>query len=316
MSFARRLARDAVAALPRRALRVLLPSEPSLAVLLYHRVVLQRGNDPFSLKVTVDRFGEQLRWISARFPVLPLERALEDVESGTLPGRHAICISFDDGYRDNRTRALPILDDLGLLATLFLATAFVEGGRRFWWDRLDDALARTGGALPRTGAGVGPPAGADAYRWAKAAPPHARDRWLDSLGPAEVSDGSDGFPLSPDEVREVSRRLRIGGHGHEHASLGLLAEDRAESDIAECVAALARLGAMSAPLFAYPFGGPEDVSTAAVEVVRRRGFLAAFTTSPGVVRRGADPMRLPRIWVHDESAASLAGRLVRAFAAR
>ena len=54
---------------------------------------------------------------------------------GDLPARPAV-ITFDDGYADNRTVALPILQAHGLTATFFVATGFLDGGR-MWNDTRD-----------------------------------------------------------------------------------------------------------------------------------------------------------------------------------
>jgi peptidoglycan/xylan/chitin deacetylase (PgdA/CDA1 family) len=54
-------------------------------------------------------------------------------------------ITFDDGYRSCRDIALPILEDLGVPATFFIATAFASGGKLYWWEQIAAALhgART-----------------------------------------------------------------------------------------------------------------------------------------------------------------------------
>ena len=52
-----------------------------------------------------------------------------------------MCITFDDGYRDNLTVAAPILEKYRLPATLFLATGYVERGETQWSDTLHWLLA-------------------------------------------------------------------------------------------------------------------------------------------------------------------------------
>jgi peptidoglycan/xylan/chitin deacetylase (PgdA/CDA1 family) len=60
--------------------------------------------------------------------------------SGALPER-AAAITFDDGYADNFTRALPLLREQGLPATFFVATGFLDGGR-MWNDTISEAIRR------------------------------------------------------------------------------------------------------------------------------------------------------------------------------
>ena len=283
----------------------LVPGGPGIAVLLYHRVVPAVRDDLFSLEVGEENFREQMRWLRSRYPVLPLDRALEDLESGTLPERHVVALSFDDGYRDNLTRALPILKELDLPATLFLSTGYLGSGRPFWWDRLDrsETPAAPPGARPED----------DPYRRAKALELRDRERWLEELGRPARPFSRDDLPLDSGEIPLLAGSFVLGGHGHDHVSLGLVPAEVACADVEACARTLERECGARPLLFAYPFGGPEDLSPDAVDAVRRSGFTTAFTTVPGVVRRGADPLRLPRIWVHDGPAGTLATALLRTF---
>jgi peptidoglycan/xylan/chitin deacetylase (PgdA/CDA1 family) len=53
---------------------------------------------------------------------------------------YSLVLTFDDGYRNNLTHALPILRRYHAAATFFLPTSFLNGPRPFWFDRLDYAL--------------------------------------------------------------------------------------------------------------------------------------------------------------------------------
>src|SRR3989454_6488604 len=56
-----------------------------------------------------------------------------------LPPR-AIIITFDDGYRSNRTIALPLLRQYGFGATIFLVAAYVGKTNAWNRDELQDPL--------------------------------------------------------------------------------------------------------------------------------------------------------------------------------
>ena len=63
--------------------------------------------------------------------VLPLGESLERLARGDLPAR-AVAITFDDGYADNRTIAMPILQALGLPHRVALActgVVFLAGAK-------------------------------------------------------------------------------------------------------------------------------------------------------------------------------------------
>jgi peptidoglycan/xylan/chitin deacetylase (PgdA/CDA1 family) len=82
-----------------------------LTVLIFHRV--HAATDPlFPNETTADTFEAQLRWVSEWFNVMPLGAAVDALAEGALPER-PLSVTFDDGYADNCTVALPILKRLG-----------------------------------------------------------------------------------------------------------------------------------------------------------------------------------------------------------
>src|SRR5438876_5084025 len=98
-------------------------SRGRLTILMFHRVHGQR-DDLFPNAMHAAIFHERMLWIRSWFNVLPLDEAVTALRKGTLPAR-ALAITFDDGYADNCTMALPILRQLGLHATFFICTAFL-----------------------------------------------------------------------------------------------------------------------------------------------------------------------------------------------
>ncbi len=60
-----------------------------------------------------------------RFPVLPLEKALERLEKDSIPN-NAVCITIDDGFFSVLSKAAPLLKDYGMPATLYL-TSYYSG---------------------------------------------------------------------------------------------------------------------------------------------------------------------------------------------
>ncbi len=318
MKVFRSIARFVAGSRPARVAARLLPREPAIAVLNYHRILPARRENSFSLVVTADRFREQIQFLSAIHPILPLREALRRLSEDRLPARIVLCVTLDDGYRDNLLIARPILESVGITATLFCTTAYPDTGRAYWWERLERArrpLPPFPGSRSAEPPSAAPAAGEEAlYRRLKAAGPDERDRWIDSLGAPTPSLEPWDLPMSWDELRSLPPAIEVGGHGHRHFSLGLASAGDADRDVAACARALRRELPEHVPLFAYPFGGPEDVGGPARDAVRAQGFIAAFTATPGVVRRDSDPLALPRLHVDDEPPRRLAARVLRVFA--
>src|SRR5579872_3493180 len=102
------------------------PRRPRLSVLIYHRV-LAHGDPLRPTEPTAIEFEARMQWVKAHFNVLPLGAAVTGLKSGRLPDR-PLSITFDDGYADNHDLAWPILRRLGLAATFFVATGYLDGG--------------------------------------------------------------------------------------------------------------------------------------------------------------------------------------------
>ena len=113
------------------AARVVLTvaSRDRLSTLIFHRV-LQAPDPLLPSEPTAAEFEARMRWVQRHFNVIPLAEAIARLQSRTLPTR-SLAITFDDGYADNEQIAAPILRKLGLPATFFIATGYLDGGRMF-----------------------------------------------------------------------------------------------------------------------------------------------------------------------------------------
>jgi peptidoglycan/xylan/chitin deacetylase (PgdA/CDA1 family) len=99
-----------------------------LRILGYHR--LARPTEPLSVSPVQFRLQMELVRSSGATPIR-LDRALEMLTAPVL-GRF-VCVTFDDGYRDNIEHGEPILRELGIPATIFLPTAIVDGRLDYFW---------------------------------------------------------------------------------------------------------------------------------------------------------------------------------------
>lgn len=103
-------------------------------VLAYHAVEDSiPASDAHELTVTTRAFAEQMDLLARMRRVVPLA---DVVEGRVPPGKPAVAITFDDGYRGVLESAAPILKAHGFAATLFVPTAHIGGRNR--WDDLDD----------------------------------------------------------------------------------------------------------------------------------------------------------------------------------
>lgn len=88
-------------------------------VLCYHSV----SPSPSYLSLSPELFGAHLDWLRERCSVV----SLSDLAAGPHSERRPrVAITFDDGYADNHSHALPLLAARDLPATFFLTAGFLE----------------------------------------------------------------------------------------------------------------------------------------------------------------------------------------------
>jgi peptidoglycan/xylan/chitin deacetylase (PgdA/CDA1 family) len=119
------------------ALRASTPL-PWLSILTYHRFANPEGGEPFDdgvADVTEEEFDLQLGYLKRYFRIVGLDEICAWASGKKLPP-NPLAITFDDGYLDCYTRALPILKRHDCAATFFVSTSFVTERRTYWWDRI------------------------------------------------------------------------------------------------------------------------------------------------------------------------------------
>jgi len=98
-------------------------------VLMYHSVTPYQ-EDPYLVTVKPERFDQQMRWLRKRGLRGASMRELL-AERRAAGGRRLVGLTFDDGYTDFVTYAVPILQRHGFTATVF-PIAGMLGGENSW----------------------------------------------------------------------------------------------------------------------------------------------------------------------------------------
>ena len=96
---------------------------PLVRVLTYHRVNDTHPHD--RLTVHPRAFAAQMEALRETRSVITLEEAVSALRGERPIPARATVITFDDGYRDNFTFAVPILEQFGFSATFFIATGYI-----------------------------------------------------------------------------------------------------------------------------------------------------------------------------------------------
>jgi peptidoglycan/xylan/chitin deacetylase (PgdA/CDA1 family) len=262
-----------------------------LLILCYHGVSLADEHQwNGALYVSPDHLRRRFALLrETGCTVLPLGEALERCATGTLPAR-AVVLTFDDGTADFALRAVPILREFDMPATVYLTTYYC--GRAvpvpdtaiayLLWKGRGHAtgvseLAAVRAALARASAEekdalvrrLAERCGVDYDRF-------VRSRLLQIMTPEEVK----ALPIDLVDVEL---------HTHRHRT----PEDPALfiREIVENRDRIARLRAVRPTHFCYPSGvyRPDMLP-----LLRAQGIRSATTCDPGYVTGATDPLQAPR----------------------
>lgn len=281
-----------------------LAGENRVSILNYHRI-LEKSDPLLESEPDIAAFTWQMETLAACFNVLPLYEAVLAIRENRVPPR-AVCISFDDGYRSSHDLALPVLRRLGLPATVFVTSGFLDEGN-MWNDRIVEAVRRLPEGnhdLRSVEMGMQTLSSlTDRIKIAK----HLNDdsKYLSQDGRLDVilkleelagQSPSNNLMLTREMVANLSRSgIEIGGHTITHPILTKLDDDAARHEIVENKRVLEEIVGQPLRLFAYPNGKiGMDFDQRHVKMVQAAGYVAAFTTAYGVATKDDPAFQIPR----------------------
>jgi peptidoglycan/xylan/chitin deacetylase (PgdA/CDA1 family) len=308
--------------------RALAPATRGRGVILtFHRVRPWRPATPgFApnrlLEITPEFLDSALGLVRRLgFELVALEEARRRLVEG---GPRFAALTFDDGYRDTRDFALPILERNEVPFTDFFTLGFIERTARLWWLELEESLRRLDEAsielpglvlrLP-TRSVKQKAAAFDRIYWALRARPEAE--MLDAIGAlarqASVDSAAiaDALFMNWNEVAEFARHrlVGVGAHSVTHRMLAKSPEWLAREEMASSKATLESKLDLDVDAFAYPVGDASSAGPREFELARRVGFSCAVTTRPGMLfpAHASHLTALPRVSVNGlwQSAAAL-----------
>jgi peptidoglycan/xylan/chitin deacetylase (PgdA/CDA1 family) len=230
-------------------------------------------------------------------------------------GPRFAAVTFDDGYRDTRDFALPILEKHAAPATVFFATGFLDRSARLWWLELEEALRRLDvAAIEIDGRGIAVEtltpaqmtAAFERIYWALRARPE--EELLAATGALAAAAGvssatiADGLFMDWDEAAAFAGHplIAAGAHSRAHRMLAKWQEAEARAQMAGSKAELEGRFGRAVDAFAYPVGDPTSAGPREFALARDTGFTCAVTTRPGMLYAGhaAHLWALPRVSVN------------------
>jgi peptidoglycan/xylan/chitin deacetylase (PgdA/CDA1 family) len=255
------------------------------------------------------------------------ERELLAAIAGEIGLPESACLlTFDDGLQEQFTRAVPILEQLGVPAIFFVPGLPYAEGRpltvhKIHWLRshmepatfldcvtaacqdlgLRDRLEAAQEQVPSRYFWDDPETRKAKYLLNVMTNDHERALLVDSVQRRVDLDGADYFEnlyMTTGQLKELNQRFAIGTHGHSHSALAPMSRSQIEEDIKRSLSTLSRLDC-TVKTISYPYGYEGAVSLAVFEVARCCGLQAGFTTERSFNLTLADPMALARVDTND-----------------
>lgn len=291
------------------------------SILMFHRVQPAPSGPRYGPSrngvVSLDTFRRVVEHLRrAGNDIVSLDEAQRRLRSGAK-GRSFVCLTFDDGYRDNYELVYPICQELEVPITIYVTTDMVEERLLIWWYGLSAVVEQADMvSCPVNGVLRSFPASSDgqklvAYNYldtmmraATAAERSRMIKYLEKEYTVDFASLSKGQAMTWRMVEELGQSdlVEIGAHTVSHPALSTLTVRSARKEMEMGRSILEARLAQPIKHFAYPFGKASEAGEREFAICRELGFASATTTRFGCLfpHHRDTPHSLPRIAVIED----------------
>tara|TARA_Y100000590_G_scaffold346139_1_gene396260 strand:- start:22355 stop:23368 length:1014 start_codon:yes stop_codon:yes gene_type:complete len=283
------------------------------AILCYHRVLpdnnLMNKNPQQNQIISESLFDEQMSYLSSNHIVVSMDEMIEHLKSKS--DKFVVALTFDDGYKDNLTNALPILEKYNLPATIYISTRFPEGDCEMWWYELWELISLNNNIIINWGGSI---------KKMKTINYSQKIIAYNIIGNLFVEENyikqtelmskirENNSPISYDslclkweEIIKLSNNplITIGSHAHTHCSLRHLSKEDVFWELSYSKKIIEDKINKKVKHFAFPFGTNNEVSKRDQLIAQQCGYRTAAITIPKVLYDNNLLFSLPRLSVRN-----------------
>lgn len=278
-------------------------------ILMYHEVLPDSNDIDAWTVVKESEFRKQMTFLKQNFSILTMDQVCEEKGEGDKP--YAV-VTFDDGYRGNFTTVLPIIEEMKIPITVYVATdALIKQGK-FWYDWVIEIfLHQDVKEVNLVSFGLQkymfPSSQSIGRRWEKVQQlltdlktldptkrdivvTWVRDKFKDLKGLDQLN------LMSHEQVAKLSQSpfVTIGGHSHCHNLLTQLSDSKVGESVSTNKALLESWTGKEVNHFAYPNG---NYNESVISLISDAGFKSAVTTVKNPTSNRDNQYLLPRLGV-------------------
>jgi peptidoglycan/xylan/chitin deacetylase (PgdA/CDA1 family) len=255
---------------------------------------------------TVSELEASLAWLRDHVAILSEPELVHLVEKGRSPRRPSVVITFDDGYSDNYSLALPVLRALGVPAVFFVPTKRIDERTLDWVDLIPWAVKATrrpridlDGAVFELPAERGLAIQHLHRRMQRDPAPLTRDlvsRLFEVCGVEAPSRERQSQELMTwAELKDAaSQGISIGSHTHTHRVLATLDAAEQREELGTSKAFLDHHVGQAMRTIAYPVGGYRHFTHETRRLARDVGYSLGYSFCTGVNLGTLEPFDLRR----------------------
>jgi len=284
-------------------------------VLTYHGVLQEIPADQPDYEyrnfVTVRQFENQISFLLKTFK--PLKAS--DFYNGNSNLSGGFLITFDDGFRNNFSYAVPILQKYGLQAVFFITTEFIGSREFLWTEQVTRMIQKTNKqvleveldkkySLKLSSIPDKENASQIIRKYLKNQPPLKRNKILEQmksqLNDVELTinreDEERYLFMSWEEVGEMTNSGQmVGSHTHTHSILSTLNEEESLQELKLSKEAIESHTNKPCLVMSYPNGEKNDYSALQKKQLKALGYECAFTQIPPFRNYQTDRYELNRV---------------------
>jgi peptidoglycan/xylan/chitin deacetylase (PgdA/CDA1 family) len=238
--------------------------------LMFHGVSKGDSSSFSPRHIEASQFERILQYLKKEFTIISLSEAFEIYRTGKRPEKKCVTVSFDDGYRNNLSNALPLLSKHGIKTTFFISGVCAEPmDIRVLWADIIACLKKfhQSDIIPfgekKFVNFLEEPTGIHLDSYIKTMKPEDRTANLKSLiSRFDLNNKLMSIPaewweiLDKSELQELalSPLVEIASHGYDHYNLGDIGRAEAYADMEKSKVLLESAIGKKVDMIAYPDG--------------------------------------------------------------
>ena len=285
-------------------------------ILCYHRVLpenlINDENYPDkSLVTSLENFEKHLKYLKKKCDLISLDNLININENDSK--KFKVCITFDDGYKDNLDYVLPLINKYQVPITIYITTRFLEEEVCLWWYELWEILEKNIFINFIWNSKVYNFVNKNKNNKIKAYNKLSKlflsenlinqEKLLSLIGKSNKRNNYSHIFLEKNDLQKLDNNslVTIGMHSHSHLRFSILDDKKIVHEMETSIKILKENLHSKINHFAYPYGQKIDINKTSLNIIRSHGLKSVTTTiNKNIFFDNFNSLNLPRYGISDQ----------------